>query len=203
MKHTGKLISWNLDKGFGFVEPKYGGRDIFVHISDFIDTTHSPEVGQTVNFSLATDSAGRTCGKKVRREHDRLPAAHSHLSGNISVVLAILFTLVVSYSVLSLRMPAVLLWYYLAINSLTFIWYLSDKAAAQKGQWRIKESRLHLMALLGGWPGATFAQQIFRHKSKKLSFRMVYWLTILLNILGFYWLQTPDGQILLLTLLSV
>jgi uncharacterized membrane protein YsdA (DUF1294 family) len=39
------------------------------------------------------------------------------------------------------------------------------------GKWRIKEDTLHVWSLAGGWPGAWFAQQVLRHKSRKESFR--------------------------------
>ncbi|MDN3637841.1 cold shock and DUF1294 domain-containing protein [Simiduia curdlanivorans] len=194
MDHSGKLISWNLTKGFGFVQPKYGGKDIFVHISDFLDASNTPQAGQAVTFTLSTDGAGRPCGKNVARLNDRKPTAHSHFSGNLSVALAILFTFAVSYSALRLKMPIAILWLYLAINCLTFTLYITDKAAAKSGAWRTQERSLHMLALLGGWPGAAFAQQIFQHKTKKLGFRFVYWLTVLLNIAGFWWLLTPNGQ---------
>ena len=67
------------------------------------------------------------------------------------------------------------------LNLLTFWLYWSDKHAAQTGSWRTKEDTLHLFGLLGGWPGAWFAQQILRHKSNKASFRGGYWATVALH----------------------
>jgi len=49
-----------------------------------------------------------------------------------------------------------------------------SKSAARKGAWRTQESTLHLLSLVGGWPGALVAQQKLRHKSKKQSFRFVF-----------------------------
>ena len=69
----------------------------------------------------------------------------------------------------------------LAVNLLTFLVYAIDKSAAQNGQWRTKESHLHLLGLAGGWPGAWFAQQWLRHKSRKVEFRTVYWATVVLH----------------------
>ena len=68
------------------------------------------------------------------------------------------------------------------VSLLTFIVYTMDKSAAKKGNWRIKESTLHLLSLVGGWPGALIAQQILRHKSIKQPFRFIFWLTVFLNV---------------------
>lgn len=71
---------------------------------------------------------------------------------------------------------------YLTLSLLTFIAYAIDKSAAKRGKWRTKESTLHLLALMGGWPGALFAQNLLRHKSVKASFRNIFWLTVVANL---------------------
>lgn len=58
---------------------------------------------------------------------------------------------------------------------ISFIQYWQDKANAQRGRWRTPENALHLIELLGGWPGALVAQQCFRHKTRKLSYQLVFW----------------------------
>ena len=72
--------------------------------------------------------------------------------------------------------------FYAIASFITFIVYAIDKSAAKKGAWRIKESRLHCLSLIGGWPGALLAQQKLRHKSYKQPFRVVFWLTVILNV---------------------
>ena len=67
------------------------------------------------------------------------------------------------------------------LNAATCLAYALDKDAARKGRWRTSEKHLHLLALLGGWPAAWWAQQWLRHKSSKAEFRAVYWATLLLN----------------------
>ncbi len=62
-----------------------------------------------------------------------------------------------------------------------FVLYGLDKAAAQRGARRVPEKTLHLWGLFGGWPGALLAQQLFRHKTRKVSFQVVFWLTVVLN----------------------
>lgn len=79
------------------------------------------------------------------------------------------------------RLPWWVLGAAVAINLVTFMVYAFDKSAAQNGQWRAKESHLHLLSLAGGWPGAWFAQQWLRHKSRKAEFRAVYWATVVLH----------------------
>ncbi|MFN4118328.1 DUF1294 domain-containing protein [Acidovorax sp.] len=79
------------------------------------------------------------------------------------------------------RLPLWALGAAVSLNVLTFMVYAIDKSAAQNGQWRTRESHLHLLALAGGWPGAWFAQQQLRHKSRKSEFRAVYWATVALH----------------------
>ena len=83
---------------------------------------------------------------------------------------------------------------------MTLIFYAMDKNAARKGAWRIPEAQLHLLSLIGGWPGAMAAQQTLRHKSKKTSFRFVFWVTVVLNGAVTIWLLTPAGTVILNTL---
>ena len=71
--------------------------------------------------------------------------------------------------------------YVAAINLLTFWNYSMDKRRAGDGQWRIPESRLHLLELMGGWPAAYAAQQWLRHKSSKLRYRITFWCIVVLH----------------------
>ena len=63
-----------------------------------------------------------------------------------------------------------------------------DKSAAVNNRWRIQESTLQFVGLVGGWPGALFAQDAFRHKSRKAKFQSVFWVTVVLNCAGLAWL---------------
>jgi uncharacterized membrane protein YsdA (DUF1294 family) len=71
---------------------------------------------------------------------------------------------------------------YLLLSAVTFVIYAIDKAAAKGNARRAPENTLHLLALLGGWPGALLAQHWLRHKSSKKSFRRVFWVTVLANL---------------------
>ena len=65
-----------------------------------------------------------------------------------------------------------------ALSAVTFIAYGIDKRAARKNKRRISEAHLQLLAALGGWPGAWVGQRVFRHKTQKFSFRVVFWLIV-------------------------
>jgi uncharacterized membrane protein YsdA (DUF1294 family) len=65
---------------------------------------------------------------------------------------------------------------YLVMSLVTFLAYARDKTKAINNEWRTKESTLHLLELLGGWPGALITQKMIRHKNKKLSFQVAFWM---------------------------
>lgn len=69
----------------------------------------------------------------------------------------------------------------IALSGFAFLAYRSDKRSAEAGEWRVPESTLHFMALIGGWPGAFLAQRAFRHKTAKASFQVVFWAIVLLH----------------------
>jgi uncharacterized membrane protein YsdA (DUF1294 family) len=78
--------------------------------------------------------------------------------------------------------------FYLAVSLVTAIAYAIDKSAAQSGRWRTRETTLHFLSLIGGWPGALVAQTLFRHKSQKRSFRLIFWATVVANCSALAWL---------------
>jgi uncharacterized membrane protein YsdA (DUF1294 family) len=67
------------------------------------------------------------------------------------------------------------------VSVLAFLLYWSDKRKARLDRWRIPENVLHAVELAGGWPGALLAQQVFRHKTRKLSFQVLFWVIVLLH----------------------
>lgn len=67
----------------------------------------------------------------------------------------------------------------------TFFLYGFDKRRARKGGRRIPEAWLHGWELGGGFPGAFLGQRVFRHKTRKVSFQIVYWVIAGLH-LGFW-----------------
>ena len=68
-----------------------------------------------------------------------------------------------------LTLPRIIL-YLLVINLVAFFMMFWDKKKAEKGKWRIEESTLFSLALMGGSIGAIAGMYKFRHKTKKLRF---------------------------------
>lgn len=201
--HTkGKITTWNDEKGFGFITPSTGGKQVFVHVKAFGNRNRRPEINQLVTYALSSDGKGRPCATKATLAGDRLPERVERPNDSLSVIVAAFFLVIVGVSVLTAKMPPSVLAIYMVASLLTFIMYAVDKSAAQKGAWRTQESTLHLLSLVGGWPGALIAQQKLRHKSKKQSFRSVFWLTVLLNCGVFAWLFTSTGANILRTLIA-
>jgi uncharacterized membrane protein YsdA (DUF1294 family) len=66
------------------------------------------------------------------------------------------------------------------VSLLTYFFYRSDKRRAEDGDWRVPESSLHLLELVGGWPGAFLAQRTLRHKTAKTSFQLIFWSIVIL-----------------------
>ncbi len=91
------------------------------------------------------------------------------------------------------RLSPIVTGFYSLMSLFTFISYAIDKAAAKNGRWRTSEKMLHLFSLMGGWPGAFFAQKILRHKSSKNKFKRVFWLTVLFNVVCLIWLHSEKG----------
>jgi uncharacterized membrane protein YsdA (DUF1294 family) len=84
---------------------------------------------------------------------------------------------------------------YAVMSLITFVVYAFDKSAAKTQRWRTSEATLHMLALIGGWPGALLAQQWLRHKSSKRVFRTVFWTMVVLNVAGVVMLCSPWMQL--------
>ena len=74
-----------------------------------------------------------------------------------------------------------IVYHLICINAVTFLAYGVDKRAAVRHNWRIPEADLHTLEFLGGWVGAFIAQKFFRHKNRKRSYQLMFWLMLLLQ----------------------
>ena len=72
---------------------------------------------------------------------------------------------------------------YIALMSVVLLVMMkADKERARRNQYRISERTLWVMALLGGAVGGVIGMQLFRHKTKHLSFRFGFPLLALLDV---------------------
>jgi uncharacterized membrane protein YsdA (DUF1294 family) len=87
---------------------------------------------------------------------------------------------------LAFRLPFT--WYHvlaawlLAINLVTFGYYGYDKARARSRGSRIPEVVLHGLVLLGGTIGGYLGMHLFRHKTIKPAFRLMFWLIVFMQV---------------------
>jgi uncharacterized membrane protein YsdA (DUF1294 family) len=81
-------------------------------------------------------------------------------------------------------LPAV----YLLVGAVSMLAYWLDKRAARAGRWRIRESWLHGLDLIGGIAGGLVAQELLRHKTSKQSFIVVTGLIAVGHIGALTWL---------------
>jgi uncharacterized membrane protein YsdA (DUF1294 family) len=70
----------------------------------------------------------------------------------------------------------------LAVNAITFGYYAYDKARARGSRSRVPEVVLHGLALAGGTLGAYAGMRLFRHKTVKGTFRIVFWTIAVLQV---------------------
>jgi uncharacterized membrane protein YsdA (DUF1294 family) len=97
------------------------------------------------------------------------------------------------------RYLSLILTVYLVASIATFLLYGYDKRAANEAKdSRIHGRTLHLLELIGGWPGAFLGVRYYRHKTdwgKEFYFKITTWLIALAHIV--LWLLWSTGVITL------
>jgi CspA family cold shock protein len=61
-------VKWfNATKGFGFIEPEEGGKDVFVHISAVQNSgLNGLDEGQKVSYDMEEDNRGRSSAANIK-----------------------------------------------------------------------------------------------------------------------------------------
>jgi uncharacterized membrane protein YsdA (DUF1294 family)/cold shock CspA family protein len=200
MKFKGTITEWNDARGFGFIAPAQGGPRVFCHVNAFVLRSPGPATGMRVTYTLGRDDRGRARAEDVRPS---MPAASPARAGSPrdrqdstkALVVSVLFVLSLVGWVLAGRLPWWMPLWYMVASLVAFIVYWIDKASAMRDRWRIRESTLQWLALLGGWPGAWVAQQGLRHKSRKVAFQVTFWAAVVANLAGLGWLIWAGGDL--------
>ena len=82
-------------------------------------------------------------------------------------------------------MENILFYYLVLVNIIAFITIYIDKKKAIKHKWRIKESTLFLLSIIGGSLGTLLGMYTFRHKTKHKQFTLGIPLILIIQILIF------------------
>lgn len=195
MRYQGKITTWKDEQGFGFITPNLGGPEVFAHIKSFAKQQRRPEAGQIVTYEQVRDGRGRLQATRIDfvGSSQKTRATQANGPSRLPLAIAGIFLAFVAASTLTGKLPLAVLGLYVGASLAAFIAYAADKAAARNDRWRTKENTLHLLALVGGWPGALVAQNRLRHKSSKTSFLIAFWTTVLLNCALLGWWLSPRG----------
>ena len=195
-RQEGHLSGWNEARGFGFLRPVSGGTDAFAHIRAFAKDDRHIEEGHLYSYIAETDKAGRLRATDIRPVRPALkqPSLVSKLLTRSPRLLVIPAFLFIAFAV-SMSTDVSPLWFlvYGIASVACFIGYALDKRAAEKNQWRVSETILLMIGLAGGWPGAILAQEIFRHKTKKITFRTLFWMSVAINMAAFVQIAAFTG----------
>jgi uncharacterized membrane protein YsdA (DUF1294 family)/cold shock CspA family protein len=190
MRFSGRVKSWNADRGFGFIDPDGGGQEVFIHISAVPARLRPPKVGQAFTFEVELNREGKKRAANVGLpEPPRVaPRGQRDAPAQWSMASALAIPAFIAIYVAVASKYPVSPWFalaYIVLSVVCLMVYAFDKSAAVAGRWRSSEQSLLVLGLLGGWPGGLVAQQLLRHKSSKASFREAFWGTVAVNVGAF------------------
>lgn len=176
----GKLITWKDEKGFGFIRPDLQDHEeIFIHITAIQKASRRPVAGDKIEYQIESDSRGRKRACSATLIEEGVVINKNKLFIIILLALPFLFA---SYIIWQEQNPIPLI-IYLVMSPATYLLYVTDKISAIKKQWRVMENTLHLLELLGGWPGALLAQKQIHHKNRKISYQIIFWTIVTIHLM--------------------
>ncbi|MDZ5663384.1 cold shock and DUF1294 domain-containing protein [Nocardioides sp. S-58] len=194
-RRQGTLVDWKDDRGFGFISPAAGGSRVFVHVSAF-PGGRRPADGSEVTYVEVRDENDRARAAEVQYR-GAAPTRLSVTGTAEAVTVATLFFLLLLGLAALDELPLLVVAAYGLLSAVAFLVYAADKSAARQGRWRTAESTLHLVGLVGGWPGALVARRVLRHKTVKQPFRTIFWVTVVANCAALAWFVAGGSDTLL------
>lgn len=205
-EERGRVLQWDAVKGLGFIAPDRGGERLLLRRADLAGRLRfsAPQLGEAVRFRRAASGPGRERAVQVQ---PLLPApavrAQPAASGSprsprqlasTRLLVIPLFALILGGIHLAWPLPRPVPLLYSSLSMALFVVYGIDKWSARRNGSRVPEVTLHLLALLGGWPGALLGQQVFAHKISKPAFLRWTWAMTSLNLLLLVGLCTPAWE---------
>lgn len=215
--YQGEVVAWNDAKGFGFVA--HQNERVFFHISDLNESAR-PNIGDLLSFRVEKDARGKTRATHLSyvalaanrdasfardRRRETKPSTHTQSTprswrkGSVTWGLLALLLVLPSLGMLKAQTEPWGLWVVLVsilASGAAYYLYWRDKRSALAKEWRVAESTLQATALLGGWPGALVAQQRFRHKTRKASFLIPFWLIVITHQVIWFDYTFMSGELL-------
>lgn len=190
MEQLGKVADWNQGRGYGFIQPLQAGAPrLFFRASGYRQDGRQPEPGEPVRYSVRRHAGGRgrATSPRARTAAPARPRRQPGGGDGWAVWLALAAHLAgLGWALHSGRIPPLVPLALAGLSCAAWVACAWDKHAARHGRRRIAEARLHLLELLGGWPGAALAQRMLRHKTRKPSYRIGFWLAVLVNAAVFW-----------------
>lgn len=173
----GTLVSWDDARGFGFIEGPDLAQPVFLH-AKFLRARHRrPAVGDRLSFSMGTGRDGGPAAADAEiLGAPPPPPPRPHAATIVDVSRLMAATALLIGATIAYWIGAAPLWFpvlYLVMSFGSGVAYWLDKAFAREGRTRVRESMLHFADAFFGISGGLFAQHVFRHKTRKRSFRHV------------------------------
>jgi len=203
LREKGKIVKWNDDKGYGFILPDNSQKNIFVHIKSFTDRNVRPKENQVVTYNTIQDNRnGKKSATRVSRSTDNplksrininkkikketRKDASSHNISIVSIISIVAFSIYLFlFTFVEEKLSPSVIIVHISMGIITYFAYAIDKNKAKHNEYRISEKALLILSLLGGVIGALIAQKKLRHKNKKLSFLIPFWVSVFINIIWF------------------
>lgn len=193
--YVGKVVRWNDDTQSGYIKVRSVKARVQFPQSAFVFRNKRPEKHQRVSFVLGRRNGEWVATRVIPQgyaigfaDQPAEQASGTLMNGNGGVteaVLAAAFVLLHLSAVAFLSLPVAVA--YLLLSCLLLSLYRFDKRAAQSsGRTSVSDWVLHLLAALGGWPGALLAQLRYHHHTANIRFIRIFWLTVALNVVWSY-----------------
>lgn len=181
----GEIIQWQPEKSSGLVQVAQLDEPIIFHLHDVENPQISPQVGEKVTIQAAYDANTlRWTATQITSEQRQQQMQQQKIKKPAFLWQGVLFGLVAT-AVWLLVLAMTERWLIIPtifMSVISFALFAIDKYKARHQQWRIAESSLHLMDLLGGWCGGLLAMTALRHKIHKKSFLVIFIITVIMHI---------------------